>query len=107
MFFRCGLGQGTLFSRLFDAMDLLQSICGPIESINASLSGPLERVPEDLHALHGHMTINLRFKPNRCACIALSNHAGNWFRGLLESHGVEVVGEGSVAAFTGTERVEV
>jgi 3-phenylpropionate/trans-cinnamate dioxygenase ferredoxin reductase component len=32
--------------------------------------------------------------------------AGNWFRDLLESHGVEVVGEGSVAAFTGSERVE-
>ena len=81
IFFRCGLGQGTLFSRLFDAMDLLQHLCGPIESINASLSGPLERVPEDLHSLQGHMTINVRFKPNRCACIALSNQAGNWFRG--------------------------
>jgi 3-phenylpropionate/trans-cinnamate dioxygenase ferredoxin reductase component len=32
--------------------------------------------------------------------------AGHWFRGLLESHGVEVVGEGSVSAFTGAERVE-
>jgi 3-phenylpropionate/trans-cinnamate dioxygenase ferredoxin reductase subunit len=32
--------------------------------------------------------------------------AGHWFRGLLESHGVEVVGEGSVEGFTGAERVE-
>jgi len=32
--------------------------------------------------------------------------AGHWFRSLLESHGVEVVGEGSVEAFTGGERVE-
>src|SRR6478736_5663016 len=32
--------------------------------------------------------------------------AGHWFRGVLESHGVEVVGEGSVEAFTGGERVE-
>ena len=32
--------------------------------------------------------------------------AGHWFRGLLEAHGVEVVGEGSVEAFTGGERVE-
>jgi 3-phenylpropionate/trans-cinnamate dioxygenase ferredoxin reductase subunit len=31
--------------------------------------------------------------------------AGRWFRGLLEEHGVEVVGESSVAAFTGSERV--
>src|SRR5439155_19140860 len=32
--------------------------------------------------------------------------AGRWFRELLESHGVEVVGEGSVAGFTGAEHVE-
>jgi 3-phenylpropionate/trans-cinnamate dioxygenase ferredoxin reductase component len=32
--------------------------------------------------------------------------AGHWFRELLEGHGVEVVGEGSVTAFTGSERVE-
>ena len=32
--------------------------------------------------------------------------AGRWFRDLLESHGVEVVGESSVAAFSGSERVE-
>ncbi len=32
--------------------------------------------------------------------------AGRWFRELLENHGVEVVGEASVAAFSGSERVE-
>jgi 3-phenylpropionate/trans-cinnamate dioxygenase ferredoxin reductase component len=32
--------------------------------------------------------------------------AGHWFRELLENHGVEVVGEESVAAFSGAERVE-
>jgi 3-phenylpropionate/trans-cinnamate dioxygenase ferredoxin reductase component len=32
--------------------------------------------------------------------------AGHWFRELLEGHGVEVVGEGSVTAFAGSERVE-
>src|SRR4051812_35907530 len=32
---------------------------------------------------------------------------GRWFRELLEGHGIEVVGESSVAGFTGTgERVE-
>jgi len=31
--------------------------------------------------------------------------AGRWFRDLLEEHGVEVVGESSVAAFTGSERI--
>jgi 3-phenylpropionate/trans-cinnamate dioxygenase ferredoxin reductase component len=32
--------------------------------------------------------------------------AGGWFRGLLESHGVEFVGESSVSGFAGSERVE-
>jgi 3-phenylpropionate/trans-cinnamate dioxygenase ferredoxin reductase component len=32
--------------------------------------------------------------------------AGHWFRELLEGHGVEVVGEGSVTAFAGSDRVE-
>jgi 3-phenylpropionate/trans-cinnamate dioxygenase ferredoxin reductase subunit len=33
-------------------------------------------------------------------------HAGHWFRELLEARGVEVVGESSVAGFSGAERVE-
>jgi 3-phenylpropionate/trans-cinnamate dioxygenase ferredoxin reductase component len=32
--------------------------------------------------------------------------AGRWFRQLLEDHGVDVVGEGSVTGFSGSERVE-
>jgi 3-phenylpropionate/trans-cinnamate dioxygenase ferredoxin reductase component len=32
--------------------------------------------------------------------------AGRWFRQLLEAHDVEVVGESSVAGFTGAERIE-
>jgi 3-phenylpropionate/trans-cinnamate dioxygenase ferredoxin reductase subunit len=32
--------------------------------------------------------------------------AGRWFRELLEAHGVEVVGEASVSAFSGEERVQ-
>jgi 3-phenylpropionate/trans-cinnamate dioxygenase ferredoxin reductase subunit len=32
--------------------------------------------------------------------------AGRWFRELLEAHGVEVLGESSVAGLTGAERVE-
>jgi 3-phenylpropionate/trans-cinnamate dioxygenase ferredoxin reductase component len=31
--------------------------------------------------------------------------AGRWFRQLLEGHGVEVVGEGSVIGFSGSERI--
>ena len=82
VFFRGGLGHGTLTARLFDAMDVVLDLCGPIEAVNAALSGPLQNVPDELHDLRGHMTINIRFKPNRCACAALSDSAGGWFRGI-------------------------
>ena len=88
VFFRSGPGQGTLFARLYDAMDVLLDLCGEIETINAGLAGPLANVPDNLHGLRGHMSGNLRFKPNRCACVALSDGAGTWFRG------VTVLGEG-------------
>lgn len=82
VFFRSGAGHGSLVARLFDAMDVVLDLCGPIETVNAALSGPLQNVPEDLHDLRGHMTVNIRFKPNRCACAALSDSAGGWFRGI-------------------------
>jgi hypothetical protein len=82
VFFRGGLGHGTLTARLFDAMDVVLDLCGPIEAVNAALSGPLQNVPDELPDLRGHMTINIRFKPNRCACAALSDSAGGWFRGI-------------------------
>src|SRR4029453_13117510 len=37
VFFRSGPGQGTLFARLYDAMDVLLDLCGDIETINAGL----------------------------------------------------------------------
>jgi hypothetical protein len=82
VFFRGGAGHGTLAARLFDAMDIVLDLCGPIETVNAALSGPLQNVPDHMHDLRGHMTVNIRFKPNRCACAALSDSAGGWFRGI-------------------------
>jgi len=89
VFFRSGVGQGTLLARLFDAMDMVNMLCGPAETINAALAGPLPEAPEQLSSLRGHLTANLRFKANRCGCIALSDHAGTWFRGVtvLGEHG--------------------
>jgi len=89
VFLRSGPGQGTLASRLFDAMDVVNTLCGAPETINAALAGPLAEVPERLSVLCGHMTLNLRFKANRCGCVALSDRAGTWFRGVtvLGDHG--------------------
>lgn len=82
VFFRSGPGQGTLLARLYDAVDVINLLCGQIETINAGLAGSLPAVPDMLTDLRGHLTGNLRFKPNRCACIALSDAAGSWFRGV-------------------------
>jgi len=85
---RCGHGQGNLFARLFDAMDIIDALCGEPEIIDAALVSPTPGVAEALADLHGHMTINIRFPENRCACVAISDRAGAWFRG------VTILGEG-------------
>ncbi len=85
---RSGTGQGGLFARLFDAVDVVESLCGVPEIIDAALVSRMSGVAEHLADLHGHMTINLRFPENRCACVAVSDQAGTWFRG------VTVLGDG-------------
>lgn len=86
--FRCGRGQGSLFARLFDAMDMIEALCGQAVQIDSTLSSPNAIVPDQLSGLRGHLTANLRFSENRSACIAVSDNAGRWFRG------VTVLGEG-------------
>ncbi|MCH8825074.1 MAG: hypothetical protein IH984_16390 [Planctomycetes bacterium] len=79
---RSGAGQGTLFARLFDAIDMIDTLCGDAQLIDASLAGLVGATPESLAGLHGHMTLNMRFSNNCCACVALSDCAGSWFRGV-------------------------
>jgi len=86
--FRNGPGESGLYSRLLDAMDTIVSLCGKPEIVDAALAAPGTEKPESLAGLHGHMTVNLRFSDDRCACIAISDRAGAWFRG------VTVLGDG-------------
>lgn len=79
---RSGLGEGSLFARLYDAMDVVVALCGDPDILDAAFVGETGEVPETLGRLRGHMTVNLRFPENRCACIAISNRAGGWFRGV-------------------------
>lgn len=79
---RSGVGQGNLFARLFDAVEVIDALCGEPEIIDAALVSPTPGVAETLVDLHGHMTINMRFPENRCACVAVSDRAGAWFRGV-------------------------
>ncbi|MCZ6835933.1 MAG: hypothetical protein O7G85_09180 [Planctomycetota bacterium] len=81
--------HGTLFARLFDAMDLIDHLCGDVESVSASLAipefdahAPAPRVPDSLFNLHGHMSVNFNFAENRCASAVLSNVSDSWFRGV-------------------------
>ncbi len=83
IFLGCGPGQGTLFARLFDAMDLAEAIGGTIEQLHAALWRPLGGVPETLPSLTGTLTINLRYRDNRCASLCVSDAAGGWLRRLV------------------------
>lgn len=83
--FRSGPAHGSVFARLFDAMDVVNHLCGSVDVLDAALAGAGVTggfVPETLGELCGHMTINLRFPENRCACVAVSDGAGSWFRGV-------------------------
>jgi hypothetical protein len=73
-------GPGTLFARLFDAMDLMEALCGSIEEIDAALWRPIPGVPETIGGLHGHLTVNARLANNRCAAATISDLAGRWLR---------------------------
>jgi hypothetical protein len=82
------VGEGTLFARLFDAVDLVEALCGPAEELDAALWRPLPGVPETPLGLHGHLTVNVRFADNRCASATASDLGGRW------SRRVTVLGEG-------------
>ena len=80
--FRSGPGEGSLFARLFDAIDLLELLCDDVDMLDAALAGPSSAPPESLNGLHGHLTLNMRYSGNCCSCVALSDCAGSWFRGV-------------------------
>ncbi len=87
--FRAGPGEGSLAARLYSGMDVIHRLCGQPELIDAAMAGvPGGAVPERLAGITGHLTANLRFPENRAACLAISDLAGKW------SRGVTVLGEG-------------
>ncbi len=83
VFLGCGPDQGTLFARLFDAMDLAEALGGTVQQVHAALWRPLGGVPETLRGLRGTLTINLRFNDNRCASLAVSDGTGVWLRRII------------------------
>lgn len=82
----CAPHEGSLGAGLFSAMELLHSVFGEPESIDAAYVGP-KHIPgvhplpgETLRDLHGDLTANLRFSTGRAAALAVSNQAGRWNR---------------------------
>ena len=84
----CRPHESSLYARLFDAMDLIQALCGPAQTVDAALVGETGEIPEALSALHGHLTANVRCADRRCASLALSDRGGRWFRSAT------ILGEG-------------
>ncbi len=78
--------EGSLGARLYGALELVLSLLGEPESIDAAYVEPnhgraLHALPgETLRGLHGDITANLRFSDGRAAGIAVSNQAGRWNR---------------------------
>ncbi len=80
----CSSVEGTLWSRLFDAMDFIHGLFGPPVIVQAFLHS--SRVPDEPSDLRGHMTVNLQFQHNRVATLLLSDQS-NWKREL------QIIGE--------------
>ncbi|MCC5824320.1 MAG: hypothetical protein LAT64_13850 [Phycisphaerales bacterium] len=72
---------GSLGARLFDAMDMIRTLMGVPETIDACTVSPakgraLHQVPgESLRGLAGDMTVHLRFADGRAAVVHLSDQS--------------------------------
>jgi hypothetical protein len=92
----CSDVEGTLWSRLFDAMDCMNNLFGTPEIVQAFLHS--SRVPDEPSDLLGHMTVNLQFQQQRCATLLLSDQS-NWKREMQmigEDHSI-TVGDGNAS----------
>ncbi|MFG0329082.1 MAG: hypothetical protein ACF8PN_04210 [Phycisphaerales bacterium] len=89
--------HGSLYARLTDALDFIERVAGPLELIDAGLSGPLADPPATLRDMHGHIAFNARFPVNISACGLVSDLGGEWSRGAT------ILGEGGCIRMTDTQ----
>ena len=74
---------GSLGARVFDAMDLIRSLIGVPNIIEAGFISPvtgraIHPLPgQSLRNLHGEFSMNLRFSDGRCAAMLLSDQIGS------------------------------
>jgi hypothetical protein len=74
---------GSLYARLYDAMNLVVHLMGVPATIDAALTGPLAEPAEDLRRVTGHMTAHLRFGNGGSAILQVSDRAATWHRSLI------------------------
>jgi hypothetical protein len=89
--------QGSLYARLVDGMDLIERMCGPVEMVDAAMSGPTDNQPANLRVMHGHVSVNARFTSNCCASLHVSDAGAQWARGIT------ILGEGGCLRLTDYE----
>lgn len=75
-------GECSLFARLYDAWETLLAFIPIPQSIDASITGPLDQPPDDLRAVTGHLTAHIRVTAGSSATLQVSDNAGSHFRAL-------------------------
>lgn len=79
-----GPSHGTLAARMFGAMDLVFSLMGEPDAVDAAYVGPrraagLHALPgETMRHLQGDLAATMRFHDGRAAMLAASDAAGRW-----------------------------
>ncbi|MEX1088053.1 MAG: hypothetical protein WEC36_02420 [Phycisphaeraceae bacterium] len=80
-------GQASLFARLLDAWSAVLTLGDLPESIDASLVGPLAKVPQEARDATGHLHAHARMPQGRAALVHVSDQAA------IAGRGLTVVGE--------------
>jgi len=79
-------GVWSVLSRLYDALDLVASLLGECDQIDAAVSGdprraPIATAPESVGGIQGDVTLHARGPGERSAVVYLTQRPGDWFRG--------------------------
>lgn len=77
----CSPAAGSLGARLFGICELLVTLLGTPETIDAAHVSAAT-TPDSLRGLAGHMTANIRFPSGKCASIMASDSSPGWSRAI-------------------------
>lgn len=83
----CRPEEGSLGARLFGAIEVLLSLIGEPESVDAAFAPPdrgalIPQLGETLRNAHGDITANFRFADGRAAAVLATDRSGRWSRNI-------------------------